>query len=212
MDLIDLLWNISFLSFRCRTPFFGSTQSCWLPKGLELVLSRVHVAADYSDSMPDSSRYVDNRGYHPLEELKVLEKKKDMMLTDAEIARTTVEVIIYLFQRQIIFTCRMSICLAASIFCEMKDDSCFDLTIDFLLILLLRENSHCISSTFFFLGRAKDDYWTCIVVLYVLKLVKFNNCVQKKKKTQVGGYPQKDAIRYLVYNDSSTLCICIHRL
>jgi hypothetical protein len=49
------------------------------------------VAADYSDSVPDS-KYTRDRGYHPLEEVKERPKKKDLLLTDVETARTVVEV------------------------------------------------------------------------------------------------------------------------
>ncbi|KAG1327575.1 hypothetical protein COCNU_01G015090 [Cocos nucifera] len=73
------------------SPFFGSMHSHWLHTGQELSLSKVRVAADYSDSLPDSPRHVGNRGYHPLEEVKDHQKNIDMLLTDAEIARTTVE-------------------------------------------------------------------------------------------------------------------------
>jgi len=50
------------------------------------------VAADYSDSVPDS-KYTRDRGYHPLEEVKERPTKKDLLLTDVETARTVVEVI-----------------------------------------------------------------------------------------------------------------------
>ena len=84
------------LIFRCRNPYFGSTQFHWLSIGHDLCLWKVSVAADYSDSVPDSSSYMTNRGYHPLEELKVCKKIRETKLTDAEIARTTVEVRVYL--------------------------------------------------------------------------------------------------------------------
>ena len=58
----------------------------------EICVSKVSVAADYSDSVPDSSKYLHNHGYHPLEELKIRESIPDTKLTPAEIARTTVEV------------------------------------------------------------------------------------------------------------------------
>ncbi|GAY48909.1 hypothetical protein CUMW_115250 [Citrus unshiu] len=74
-----------------RNPFFGSTQFNWLSTGRDLCLSKVSVAADYSDSVPDSSNYVNNRGYHPLEELKFHKRVRDTKLTSAEIARTTAE-------------------------------------------------------------------------------------------------------------------------
>ncbi|KAG6509432.1 hypothetical protein ZIOFF_027422 [Zingiber officinale] len=53
----------------------------------------VQVAADFSDSVPDSSKDNRNYGYHPLEELKERKKNKNknMKLSDAEIARTVVE-------------------------------------------------------------------------------------------------------------------------
>ncbi|KAL9431678.1 hypothetical protein AB3S75_026805 [Citrus x aurantiifolia] len=74
-----------------RNPFFGSSQFNWLSTGRDLCLSKVSVAADYSDSVPDSSNYVNNRGYHPLEELKFHKRVRDTKLTSAEIARTTAE-------------------------------------------------------------------------------------------------------------------------
>ena len=104
---IFILWLISllfamvkshcyiYLSFRCRNPFLGSTQFQWLSIGHDLSLWKVSVAADYSDSVPDSSNYMTNGGYHPLEELKVCKKVWETKLTSAETARTTVEVCIY---------------------------------------------------------------------------------------------------------------------
>ncbi|KAJ4723176.1 Pentatricopeptide repeat (PPR) superfamily protein [Melia azedarach] len=74
-----------------RNPFFGSNQFHWLSTGRDLCLSKVSVAADYSDSVPDSSNYINDRGYHPLEELKFRKRARDTKLTSAEIARTTVE-------------------------------------------------------------------------------------------------------------------------
>ncbi|KAL5849166.1 hypothetical protein ACOSQ4_007179 [Xanthoceras sorbifolium] len=74
-----------------RNPFFSSMQFHWLSTGRDLRLSKVSVAADYSDSVPDSSNYINNRGYHPLEEIKDHKKIRDTTLTSAEIARTTVE-------------------------------------------------------------------------------------------------------------------------
>lgn len=78
--------------FGYRNPFFGSNQFHWLSTGRDLCLSKVSVAADYSDSVPDSSNYINDRGYHPLEELKFRKRARDTKLTSAEIARTTVEV------------------------------------------------------------------------------------------------------------------------
>uniref|UniRef100_A0ACD5WHY9 Uncharacterized protein n=1 Tax=Avena sativa TaxID=4498 RepID=A0ACD5WHY9_AVESA len=81
--------DFSSLSFRCRNTF-GSMQPCWLATDQGSSLSKVRVAADYSDSVPDS-KYMTDRGYHPLEEVKERPKKKDLSLTDVETARTVVE-------------------------------------------------------------------------------------------------------------------------
>lgn len=81
--------DFSSLSFRCRNTF-GSIQPCWFATDQESSLSKVRVAADYSDSVPDS-KYMRERGYHPLEEVKERPKKKDLSLTDVETARTVVE-------------------------------------------------------------------------------------------------------------------------
>ncbi|XP_008222586.1 PREDICTED: uncharacterized protein At3g49140 isoform X3 [Prunus mume] len=82
--------DIPGVSFNCRNPL-RSTQFHWLSIGHDLCLSKVLVAADYSDSVPDSSSYITNQGYHPLEEVKVCKMVRDTKLTSAEIARTTVE-------------------------------------------------------------------------------------------------------------------------
>ncbi|KAL2459812.1 Pentatricopeptide repeat (PPR) superfamily protein [Forsythia ovata] len=81
----------SAVSFRCEDAFFGATQFNWFPLRRDSSISRVSVAADYSDSVPDSSNYVANKGYHPLEELRDCRRVRDKMLTSAEIARTAVE-------------------------------------------------------------------------------------------------------------------------
>lgn len=81
--------DLSSLSFGCRNPF-GSIQPCWLPTNQDSSLTKVRVAADYSDSVPDS-KYTRDRGYHPLEEVKERPTKKDLLLTDVETARTVVE-------------------------------------------------------------------------------------------------------------------------
>ncbi|RCV28590.1 hypothetical protein SEVIR_5G420900v4 [Setaria viridis] len=81
--------DLSSLSFRCRNPF-GPIQRCWLPTDQDSSLTKVRVAADYSDSVPDS-KYTRDRGYHPLEEVKERSRKKDLLLTDVETARTVVE-------------------------------------------------------------------------------------------------------------------------
>ncbi|RVW59940.1 hypothetical protein CK203_086933 [Vitis vinifera] len=75
-----------------RKQIFGSTQFQWLPAGRDYCLSKVQVAADYSDSVPDSPKYMGNQGYHPLEELKESKRIQEKRLTAAEVARTTVEV------------------------------------------------------------------------------------------------------------------------
>ncbi|ONK72420.1 uncharacterized protein A4U43_C04F19250 [Asparagus officinalis] len=72
--------------------FFGAMRSHWSPTGQDIPLSNVQVAADdYSGSTSDSSNFMGHHGYHPLEDLKGHERNMDMLLTDAEIARTTVE-------------------------------------------------------------------------------------------------------------------------
>ncbi|XVE81127.1 hypothetical protein DITRI_Ditri15bG0037800 [Diplodiscus trichospermus] len=81
----------SGISFRCMNPFFGTTQFHRSSVGRDLCLSKVSVAADYSDSVPDSSSYASKQGYHPLEELKVCKKIRETKLSSAEIARTTLE-------------------------------------------------------------------------------------------------------------------------
>ncbi|KAG0494116.1 hypothetical protein HPP92_005110 [Vanilla planifolia] len=79
------------LGFSVRIPLFGAEQSFWYPGGRDLAISKVHVAADYSDSAADSNGDVSRESYHPLEDLKSNGKRRDVLLTDAEIARTTVE-------------------------------------------------------------------------------------------------------------------------
>ncbi|KAJ6401308.1 hypothetical protein OIU84_016677 [Salix udensis] len=78
-------------SIRYRNPFFGSTQFQWSSVNRELCLLKVSVAADYSDSAPDSSNHTSHQGYHPLEEVKNSKRTRETQLTSAEIARTTVE-------------------------------------------------------------------------------------------------------------------------
>lgn len=82
-------------SFRPENPFLGATQLHWLPVGHEISLSRISVAADYPDSVPDSSNYVGNHGYHPLEGIRDHRRVRDTELTAAETARTTVEVSLF---------------------------------------------------------------------------------------------------------------------
>jgi hypothetical protein len=77
-------------SLQCRNPF-GSLRPCWLATDQDSSLTKVRVAADHSDSVPDS-KYTRDQGYHPLEEVKEHPKKKDVLLTYVETARTAVEV------------------------------------------------------------------------------------------------------------------------
>ncbi|KAI4311394.1 hypothetical protein MLD38_036296 [Melastoma candidum] len=72
------------------SPWRNSGPFPWLPTGNNPRQSRVSVAADYSDSLPDSSSCFHN-GYHPLEDLKVGERMRETKLTAAEVARTTLE-------------------------------------------------------------------------------------------------------------------------
>ncbi|XP_073046618.1 uncharacterized protein At3g49140 isoform X3 [Primulina eburnea] len=81
----------SGLSFRIKNPFIGATQINWFHRGLDICISQVSVAADYSDSVPGSSSYVTDSAHHPLEELKESSRAHDTMPTSAEIARTAVE-------------------------------------------------------------------------------------------------------------------------
>ncbi|XP_038898188.1 uncharacterized protein At3g49140 isoform X3 [Benincasa hispida] len=85
-------WNRSSFDVRGRNKRFGSTEFHWLSKGRDLCLSKVSVAADYPDSVPDSSSFLTNKGYHPLEDLKVCKRARNTELTAAEVARTAVEV------------------------------------------------------------------------------------------------------------------------
>uniref|UniRef100_A0A1D1ZD07 Uncharacterized protein At3g49140 n=2 Tax=Anthurium amnicola TaxID=1678845 RepID=A0A1D1ZD07_9ARAE len=84
-------YDFSNISFKCRDPFFGAIHCHWLTTGQVLFLRKVWATACYPDSVPNASKCLGTRGYHPLEELKDHERNKDMMLTAAEIARTTVE-------------------------------------------------------------------------------------------------------------------------
>ncbi|KAL1544916.1 hypothetical protein AAHA92_21707 [Salvia divinorum] len=83
------LQRVSQCSGLRREHLFGSAQFHWLLQGRDICVSQVSVAADYSDSVPDSSSYA--TGYHPLEELKDHGRARDTMPTSAEIARTAVE-------------------------------------------------------------------------------------------------------------------------
>ncbi|CAN8254224.1 unnamed protein product [Cochlearia groenlandica] len=78
--------NLSALSSRCKVPLFGSAFHVSYG-GHDLGLTKVSVAADYSDSVPDSSFY----GYHPLEDVKPSKRVQETKLSAPEVARTTVE-------------------------------------------------------------------------------------------------------------------------
>ncbi|KAK3025440.1 hypothetical protein RJ639_042166, partial [Escallonia herrerae] len=80
-----------FVKEKALNPLFGETRVHWLPLGREICVSKVSVAADYSDSVPDSSNYVSDKGYHPLEELKDHKRVRDTKLPSAVIAKTAVE-------------------------------------------------------------------------------------------------------------------------
>lgn len=84
--------TIKYCSFRRENLLFGTAQFHWLLQGRDICVSQVSVAADYSDSVPDSSSYATSNGYHPLEELKDHGRARDTMPSSAEIARTAVEV------------------------------------------------------------------------------------------------------------------------
>ncbi|XP_020238551.1 uncharacterized protein At3g49140 isoform X2 [Cajanus cajan] len=78
-------------STRCKSPFFGMSHFLWLSTGHDMCLSKVHVAADYSDSIPDSSSDMNEQGYHPLEELRGSTDIQPARLSPTGIAKTTVE-------------------------------------------------------------------------------------------------------------------------
>eukprot|EP01018_Ginkgo_biloba_P018241 Gb_25444 [translate_table: standard] len=81
------------------------SSGCWNPLSVpsdchlfsarkKVLQTKVQVAADYSDSKSDPLECHGELGYHPLEEIQDCEKteKGELTLTDAEIARTIVEV------------------------------------------------------------------------------------------------------------------------
>ncbi|KAI7728675.1 hypothetical protein M8C21_009673, partial [Ambrosia artemisiifolia] len=75
---------------RYKNPFLGDAQFKRWPIGRKN-LSKVSVAADYPDSVPESSNFVKNNGYHQLEEIKNSKRVRETKLTGAETARTTIE-------------------------------------------------------------------------------------------------------------------------
>lgn len=88
--------KIVLVILRCKSPFFGSSPFLWPSTGHDLSLSKLFVAADYPDSIPDSSSDMSHQGYHPLEELKVSNDSQPARLSPAVIAKTTIEVCIYM--------------------------------------------------------------------------------------------------------------------
>nr|XP_043609311.1 uncharacterized protein At3g49140 isoform X2 [Erigeron canadensis] len=76
---------------RYKNTFLGDSQFSWWHIGRKNCMSKVSVAADYPDSVPESSSYVSKNGYHPLEEVKNNKRVRETKLTGAEIAKTTVE-------------------------------------------------------------------------------------------------------------------------
>ncbi|KAG9446106.1 hypothetical protein H6P81_012234 [Aristolochia fimbriata] len=79
------------ISSRCRNLFSGATRSPCLHVGQDSSTSKVRVAADYPDFVPNLSSYIGPQGYHPLEEVEECQRSREKLLTDAELARTTLE-------------------------------------------------------------------------------------------------------------------------
>lgn len=85
--------------FRYKNQFLGDVGLNWRRIGRKNCMSKVSVAADYPDSVPESSSssssssYVAKNGYHPLEEIKNCKRVRETKLTSAEIAKTTIEVL-----------------------------------------------------------------------------------------------------------------------
>lgn len=77
--------------FRHKNPFLGDVQFNWWPIGRRNCMSKVSVAADYPDSVPESSNYAAKNGYHPLEEVKNCKRVRETKLSGAETAKTTIE-------------------------------------------------------------------------------------------------------------------------
>lgn len=77
-----------------RNPFSQLSDRHLFSARKNILQMKVRAAADYSDSMSDPLKYKGGLGYHPLEALHDAEnsQKGELTLTDAEIARTVVEV------------------------------------------------------------------------------------------------------------------------
>ncbi|KAJ4835664.1 hypothetical protein Tsubulata_038994 [Turnera subulata] len=77
-------------SISTRNSFLGSSQSQWSSMGRDSFSFKVSVAADYPDSVPNSSDYTSYRSYHPLEEVNVEKCIRKTQLLAAETAKTAV--------------------------------------------------------------------------------------------------------------------------
>lgn len=77
-----------------RNPFSQSPDRHLFSARKKFLRMKVRAAVGYSDSMSDPLKYKGGLGYHPLEALDDFEKNHEgeLTLTDAEIARTVVEV------------------------------------------------------------------------------------------------------------------------
>lgn len=89
-------WGSSMVSFSDRHTFGACLEHISAFHRRQQYRTQVRVAADYPDSKPDASSYLGDLGYHPLEDISSLEKKKSVdlterRLTDAEVARTLAE-------------------------------------------------------------------------------------------------------------------------
>ncbi|GAB4857150.1 hypothetical protein Ancab_015060 [Ancistrocladus abbreviatus] len=76
---------------RVSSSSFGSVQHHWLPAGRSHCSSKVWIASDFSNLVPDSSDYVADGEYYPLEEVRLRKRSRVMKLNPAELARTTLE-------------------------------------------------------------------------------------------------------------------------
>lgn len=86
----------SIVCFSDRHTFGASLEHISVSHRRQEYKTQVRVAADYPDSKPDASSYLGDFGYHPLEDISNLEKKKSIDVTDrrlsnAEVARTLAE-------------------------------------------------------------------------------------------------------------------------
>uniref|UniRef100_A0A7N0RBY6 Uncharacterized protein n=1 Tax=Kalanchoe fedtschenkoi TaxID=63787 RepID=A0A7N0RBY6_KALFE len=84
--------ELTNISFGRKRSLFGARYGKWLFTEHNQCSTKVPVAADYSDSVPNSSSSMSNKGYHPLEELKSTRSMRETELTAAEKARTTLQI------------------------------------------------------------------------------------------------------------------------